>query len=288
MTLAPAVVLADAADNTTAIATAATACTGGKTLAVQLQGRTLYKDGDWNTLVLPFTIDDIQADGCPLNGATVRQLSKAYVTGTTLTLNFSDPTTTMAAGTPYIVKWPLPDGMTAEQFDAAYAANPDPYELKNPLFRAVTLTTDTHDYDTQPLTDPGSDTYDATLLTDERVRFIGTYDHKTIDTEDRSILFLGAANTLYYPSGKNGGTTIAPFRAYFKIGPDDVPAAARQLTAFNLTFGDGSEAQGIGHTEITEITEKAGAWYTLDGVRLDGKPTKKGLYIHGGHKVVIP
>ncbi|MBP5742563.1 MAG: hypothetical protein J6W49_03875, partial [Paludibacteraceae bacterium] len=41
-------------------------------------------------------------------------------------------------------------------------------------------------------------------------------------------------------------------------------------------------------------------WYTLDGVKLDGKPTKRsaegrllptgrktGLYIHGGKKVVI-
>jgi len=25
----------------------------------------------------------------------------------------------------------------------------------------------------------------------------------------------------------------------------------------------------------------------FDGLRLDGKPTKKGLYIHGGRKVVI-
>jgi hypothetical protein len=28
-------------------------------------------------------------------------------------------------------------------------------------------------------------------------------------------------------------------------------------------------------------------WYSLDGVKLDGKPTKKGLYIFGGRKVVI-
>jgi hypothetical protein len=29
------------------------------------------------------------------------------------------------------------------------------------------------------------------------------------------------------------------------------------------------------------------AWYTLDGVKVNGKPTCKGLYIHGGKKVVI-
>ena len=31
----------------------------------------------------------------------------------------------------------------------------------------------------------------------------------------------------------------------------------------------------------------ADAWYTLDGRKLDSKPTRKGLYIHGGRKVVI-
>jgi hypothetical protein len=30
-----------------------------------------------------------------------------------------------------------------------------------------------------------------------------------------------------------------------------------------------------------------GGWYTVDGRRLDGKPAQKGLYIHGGRKVVI-
>jgi hypothetical protein len=29
------------------------------------------------------------------------------------------------------------------------------------------------------------------------------------------------------------------------------------------------------------------AWYTLDGRRLDGQPTAKGLYIHGGKKVIV-
>jgi len=28
-------------------------------------------------------------------------------------------------------------------------------------------------------------------------------------------------------------------------------------------------------------------WYTLDGRKLDGMPTKKGIYINGGRKVVV-
>ena len=62
-TLSPVLVLADNADNTSAIAT-----NNGSTLAVQLTGRTLYKDGDWNTLCLPFDLASLT--GTPLEGAT--------------------------------------------------------------------------------------------------------------------------------------------------------------------------------------------------------------------------
>ena len=45
-------------------------------------------------------------------------------------------------------------------------------------------------------------------------------------------------------------------------------------------------------TSIGEIDMQTGefdfsGWYTLDGVRLDGKPSKSGLYINNGKKVVI-
>ena len=73
-------------------------------------------------------------------------------------------------------------------------------------------------------------------------------------------------------------------RAYFQLHYLDTST----VRAFNLSFGDSSEDTGIGHTEITEITEKSDVWYSLDGRKLDGKSTKKGLYIHGGKKVVVP
>ena len=263
--------LANDADNTAIISKF-----NGQTYNVTLAGRKLWKDGAWNTLVLPFPIADIEANGCPLKGATVRELDNASITGTTLTLNFKAATTEIAAGTPYIVKW---EGGTAGQY------------TQDPVFQGVTVSTDRHDYDTQPLTDTESATYDPSFKTDERVRFIGTYDQKTIDTEDRSILFLGAANTLYYPSGQSA-TTIGAFRAYFKIG--DGPALARQLTAFNLNFGDGSEDTGI--VSLSKESGNKGNnpeflnsldYYTLDGRKLTAQPTRKGLYIHGGRKVVV-
>ena len=53
--------LADNADNSATINTAK-----GYLADVTLQGRTLYKDGSWNTLCLPFSLDSF--DGTPLEG----------------------------------------------------------------------------------------------------------------------------------------------------------------------------------------------------------------------------
>ena len=61
------------------------------------------------------------------------------------------------------------------------------------------------------------------------------YKSTAFGATDQSILFLGAENKLYYPQS---GASIGAQRAYFKIG--DGAALARQLTAFNLNFGDGN------------------------------------------------
>jgi hypothetical protein len=95
---------------------------------------------------------------------------------------------------------------------------------------------------------------------------------------------MGAANTLYYPTT---GAGIGAQRAYFKIGEDGAPQQARRLTAFNIDFGD--EQTGIVSVSKESGSQGvAGAWFSIDGLRLEGKPTRKGLYIHGGRKVVIP
>ena len=73
-----------------------------KACGVTLKDRTLYRDGAWNTLCLPF---EVTLEGSPLAGAEARTLSSASLSDDILTLNFSEPVTTLAAGTPYIIKW---------------------------------------------------------------------------------------------------------------------------------------------------------------------------------------
>ena len=93
---------------------------------------------------------------------------------------------------------------------------------------------------------------------------------------------MGGENMLYYPAN---GASIGAQRAYFKIGEDG--AAARRITAYNISFGDGETTGIISTTNFTNYTNSADAWYTLDGRRLSQKPSRAGVYINNGKKTVI-
>ena len=236
--------LANAADNSTTISNA-----NNYVANVTLADRTLYKDGAWNTICLPF---NLVLEGSPLAGATARPLSSASISGTILNLEFGNAVDELEAGTPYIIKW-----------DAAET------NIVAPVFNGVTI-----DKTDNSFTSGSGDT---------RVRFLGTYKSTAFSDEDKSILFLGDANTLYYPTR---GAGIGAQRAYFKIGSD--AALARRLTAFNIDFGD-DEATGIISIENGKLTidNASDAWYSLDGRKLQGKPSVKGVYVNNGRKVVI-
>ena len=214
----------------------------GKQHNIMLQGRRLWKDGDWNTLCLPFAVSDFT--GTPLEDATVKELngSSSNLTDGTLTLNFSNDLNAIEAGKPYIVEWVSGENIT------------------NPVFSGVTVKSGLNN----------------TAFTDGQ--FVGTYSPVAWPEENRSILFLGEKNTLYYPQA---GAHVNAFRAYFEL------SNANGVREFVMNFDEeSSEATIISPAEIKEIKERADdAWYTLDGRKLDGKPTKKGMYIYKGKKV---
>ena len=100
---------------------------------------------------------------------------------------------------------------------------------------------------------------------------------------------MGAGNKLNWPLS---GASLGACRAYFQLA-DGAEAREFKLRFVEdpLTEGSnfGEETTGIiSTTDFTDYTDKAGAWYTLHGRKLDKKPTRKGLYIYGGRKVVIP
>jgi hypothetical protein len=54
-------------------------------------------------------------------------------------------------------------------------------------------------------------------------------------------------------------------------------------------IGKSGEIDGIGEIRLStgEVTFDPNAWYDLNGRKLDGKPTQKGIYINGGKKIAI-
>ena len=267
--VAPATIsLANAEDNSTAISNA-----NGYLADVTLADRTLYKDGGWNTLTLPF---DVTLDGSPLKDAVARTLTSGSIEGTTLNLTFGDPVDELEAGTPYIIKWTKADDYVDD----------NKHNLVNPVFHGVTIDADADgNYDTE--------TASPAVTTDERVRFLGTYKSTAFDAEDKSILLMGGSNTLYWPLSD---ASIGAQRAYFKLGEDGTYGA--RITSFSIDFGDDDNTTtGIIEAEANSSlyplpSTVAEGWYDMQGRKIDNDKLSngkmpRGVYIRGGRKVVV-
>ena len=214
--------------------------------------RILFKDGSWNTLCLPF---NYAVDGGLLNRAEVRTLESSSFNNGTLTLNFSNPVSApiseLQAGVPYIIKWGVDSNIEYMNF-----------------YSTVTLNTTLRP------------------VTTDCVDFVGNYTPVTLNANDRTKLYLGSANTLYYPSSD---VTIGFCRAHFVLKNISVGNVTKAI----MFFGD-DEATKITTTNFTNGTNSDNRWYTLDGrcipVPSDASVPSvlpKGVYIHNGVKIAI-
>ena len=242
--------LANNGSNSEAISTAAES---GKKYEVTLSGRTLYKDGDWNTLCLPFAVSNLS--GTPLQGATVKTLTSSSFDSETgeLTLDFTedeDNLTAIEAGKPYIVKW-----TKAEDYDADNSK----YDISNPIFEDVTII--------------GT----ANNITTSCVDFVGCTSPVQLPVGSTN-LYLGSGNSLYYPATSK---SIGSCRAYFTLHLN----SSTPVKQFVMSFGE-DDADGI--EALPQVGSGEGAsWYDLNGRRLSGKPSQKGIYIYNGRKEVL-
>ena len=238
--------LADNAENSEAIATASAS---DDTYDVELDGRTLYKDGEWNTLCLPFDLSSEQLSASPLAGAEIRTMAAASVTGHHVDLTFGGNVSSLTAGTPYIVRWE-PDAEVPT--------------IADPVFHGVTL----------------SDELNSFVSADGHVSFIGYYDAFTaLPTDDPLIYYLTSGNTLRYTANER---VLKACRAYFTFTASDGSSA--NDFSFDLHFGDGHDS--IQDSECG-VKDTCGTWFDLSGRRLSGKPMQKGIYVTNGKKVVI-
>ena len=143
--------------------------------------RTLYADGGWNTLCLPFSLTDEQTKAAFGNDVELRTL-KSFE-GNTLTFA---KVTGITAGVPCLIK-------------VSKVAENNTYTFTGVSVKAIK--------------DKAADKYDM----DETLTFLGIYAPMDVATEfkkEGNALFLGEANKFYKAKA---GTKMKAFRAFFLV-----------------------------------------------------------------------
>lgn len=125
--------------------------------------------------------------------------------------------------------------------------------------------------------------------TEEAVAQFDTANGVTIHGTFRRIDYNEAAIGNYYVlqednvwkpvGGGHSNVTVPPYRAYLTLD-------GTQTASFYIGFSD--DTDGISSPEsMSPADSSSDGWLTLDGRHLNGKPEKKGIYIHGRKKVVV-
>ena len=135
--------------------------------------------------------------------------------------------------------------------------------------------------------------------------FVGTYDTQSWTTAPTGIYGFSAQTTGGISQGEfvkvGAYVRVKPMRAYLKYkdgGEDYAGARSMDRAASSETLPETISVRlidaegnvtGIGtlETRTGEVRFDPEAWYTLDGTRLSGQPTRKGIYVNNGKKVVI-
>lgn len=217
----------------------------GQEVPVVTMLRPLNRDGYFASLCLPFNMSAAQIAESSLHSAEIKEFTNATVDGGTLNIEFT-PVTEIEAGKPYFVKYTDPEalGDALDRLD----------------FMAVTI-----------------DKTAPVPVTHGNLRMVGTYVPKSVSkqtsaTDGDGVLFLGANNTLYWPS-KAGN--IKPFRAYFELvgggamGAPRKGMPARIVERKNAPTGVDNATNNAQYTKRVEngqlVIERNGVKYNAAG-----------------------
>ena len=162
---------ADGTDNSEALSAA-----NGKRANVTIN-RTIYCDGDYNTLCLPFSLATLT--GTPLEDATVYAYKYAVLEPDELQVRIYETENGIQAGVPYLLK------ISAES------------NITNMTFSDVIITA----------------SEGKTIGKDEAVEFIGILKPEAFTAGDESTLFVSTGNNLAWASES---ANLKSFRAFFK------------------------------------------------------------------------
>jgi len=198
--------------------------------------RTIYKDGCYNTICLPFDLTNEQIVEAFGEYTALKQFVSATVQGEesnrSLVIELEE-VTTIAAGKPYLI---------------SFAKGED---LPQVTFKDVTVTV------TEPETVGEGD-----------VTFNGILTPVILQYENHNLLFVGGNNKLYWPL--NDGKFTRGFRAYFEVSTSSSVIARGMKAVFGeKTTPTGNTNIKASANEIKKLVEAGRVVILCDGVKYD-------------------
>lgn len=223
--------------------------------------QTFYKDDNWNTLCLPFNLSNWK-NSSVFTDATIYEMerendaTKFDEEKKQIDIVFKTVGDNLTAGTPYLVKWP-----------EATEENATITSLTFNISSEADIATGT----TTPVTSK-----------DGYISFIGVYGTQEFTANDRTMLFLGRNNALYYSTV---GRSLGAYKAYFKLNNglqmSATPASDGVRVLLHGLDGETTAVEAV----LTPATSADDEYYDLQGRRVTAPA--KGIYVTNGKKVII-
>jgi len=212
----------------------------------------------WESIALPFNVQTIEHETKGVIAPFGNNASNKHFWLRRLGGNGLQTATNIEANTPYIISMPNSSDYTAD------------YNLAGAVtFRA------------QNATVPATVTK-ATAMADSSIVML-----PAMQRVDRSsavwALNVGEVRGRYLEGSvfERDYRQVRPFEAYTVHRQENSQPAPRYVPIMEIS----------GATGISEMEEVRGemddVWYSLDGLKLQGKPKAKGVYIHNGQKIVV-
>ncbi len=211
----------------------------------------------WNTIILPFDVKAVKQGSKSIGWFTSSSDTDKdfwlyqFLGDGKGTVNF-DHASIMTANTPYLIAMP------SDHWEAAY-------DLTN---KAITF-----EGASAAIKAGGKNTLSGVYY-----MFAGGSQKQTVAAKAGYVL--NAEGNKFAIT--TGSVDVPAFQAYFYPSTHNL-----QADALAISFVDNSEATDIQGVDTKQVAADYDNWYTLQGVKLDGKPTEKGIYIYNGKKVAI-
>ena len=264
-------------DKINAAATACAATTNPAVYTVTFDNRAVPCDGDeWQAYVLPFDVK-VKDLSSKFDYAIINVLDLAK-TGATANVNgnkyvyFKLEMNEIKANQPFLMKvYSEGEGQTAEAIAQSKKDKMSKVQFTNVKVKSATATVSVNSKVESVAEFTGLYGQSQLIAKGSTDRFLAT--KPATATEEKVNQWWTAVNSDY---------TVKSLEAYLKMASD-----TENARIFIEDFENGTTAIKELGVDGTAKAYNVDGWYTLNGVKLQGAPTEKGIYINNGKKVVI-